>query len=145
MSKLFSLDVDDAIWQDIGLDESGDVDEPPLWLCDEMVRKGIQGVLLRDRCDEEFYFLRRERRALHEWFAEEWLIVNESVELTSQLGELILYVSFHSLSAGQIWYTNYSNGETVSCAYVLYGGNLSVRFRQMTRYLHGAHRTRNWL
>jgi hypothetical protein len=87
MNNLFNLDVDDGIWQDIGLDESGDMDAPPLWLCDEKVRKGIQGVLLRDRCDEEFRFLRRERRALREWYAEEWLIVNESIELMSDLSK----------------------------------------------------------
>lgn len=85
MDKLFSLDVDDAIWQDIGLDESADMNDPPLWLCDEKVRKGIQGVLLRDRCDEEFSRLRSERRNLREWFAEEWQIVNDSLELTSDL------------------------------------------------------------
>jgi hypothetical protein len=60
MNELFSLDVDDGIWQDIGLDETADTDVPPLWLSDKKVRKGIQGVLLRDRCDEEFCYLRHE-------------------------------------------------------------------------------------
>jgi hypothetical protein len=66
MDELFSLDVDDAIWQDIGLDESTDIDKPPLWLSDEKVRKGIQGVLLRNQCDEELCCLRHKQRALRE-------------------------------------------------------------------------------
>lgn len=115
MNELFSLDVDDAIWQDIGLDETADVDDPPLWLCDEKIRKGIQGVLLRDRCDEEFRYLRRERRALREWFAEEWQIVNDSLDLTSDVSEFVyLYTSILlSNSATQICFTNFINGETV--------------------------------
>ncbi|KAF8230365.1 hypothetical protein L208DRAFT_1184173, partial [Tricholoma matsutake] len=41
MTGLFALDVDDAIWQDIGLadEESADL---PLWLCNDAVRSGIK-------------------------------------------------------------------------------------------------------
>lgn len=48
---LYQLDVDDVIWQDLGLeDEEG---TPPLWLCDDNVRSGIRAVLQKDRCNEE--------------------------------------------------------------------------------------------
>ncbi|KAG6805165.1 hypothetical protein H0H92_000474, partial [Tricholoma furcatifolium] len=44
---LFALDVDDAIWQDVGL--SDDVNEDgiglPAWLADDKVREGIRAVL----------------------------------------------------------------------------------------------------
>ena len=53
MDKLFSLDVDDDIWQDIGLTETDDSTDPPLWLSDENVRMGIRAMLEMDRCQEE--------------------------------------------------------------------------------------------
>ncbi|KAJ7687669.1 hypothetical protein B0H16DRAFT_1670060 [Mycena metata] len=72
---LWKLDVDDVIFQNVGLDEreAGEAaDEPPLWLSDERVRTGIKAMLELDRCEEEDARLRRERRALQVWFAEEW-------------------------------------------------------------------------
>lgn len=75
MGRLFGLDVDDAIWQDIGLDGDGDTLNPPLWLCDDKVRNGIKGVLLRDRCDEDLRRLANELVIQREWFAEEWEIL----------------------------------------------------------------------
>ena len=53
MEHLFSLDVDDDIWQDIGLTETDNSGDPPLWLCDENVRDGIRAMLEQDRCLEE--------------------------------------------------------------------------------------------
>ncbi|KAJ7912862.1 hypothetical protein B0H13DRAFT_1504668, partial [Mycena leptocephala] len=51
---LWQLDVDDAIFQDVGLDDNDNGStEPPLWLCDEQVRAGIKAILQLDRCDEE--------------------------------------------------------------------------------------------
>lgn len=77
LSGLFSLDVDDKIWQDIGL--SDDLDErtsplssPPLWLCDDDVRAGIKAMLELDRCTEEEERLAWERSSLQVWYAEEW-------------------------------------------------------------------------
>jgi hypothetical protein len=70
--KLFDLDVDDAIWDDIGLGESDNLVDIPLWLSDDQVRTGIRGILLRDRCDEELQRLRYELTVLGEWFEEEW-------------------------------------------------------------------------
>jgi hypothetical protein len=68
---LFKLDVDDAIWQDVGLGEDN-YGIMPLWLSDERVRQGIRSLLELDRCKEEEHRLIRERRALQEWLLEEW-------------------------------------------------------------------------
>ncbi|KIJ59145.1 hypothetical protein HYDPIDRAFT_33444 [Hydnomerulius pinastri MD-312] len=48
---LFELDVDDDIWQDVGLVD--DEVDPPAWLADDRVRAGIRDLLERDRCEEE--------------------------------------------------------------------------------------------
>ncbi|KAJ7727054.1 hypothetical protein B0H16DRAFT_1331768 [Mycena metata] len=80
---LWKLDVDDAIFQNVGLDErvDGEADNnPPLWLSDERVRTGIKAMLELDRCNEEDARLRRERRALQVWFAEEWEVVSRAIE-----------------------------------------------------------------
>jgi hypothetical protein len=69
---LFKLDIDDEIWQDVGLDD--DFKQPPMWLSNEGVRQGIRHLLERDRCEEEQVRLARERRALQEWFQEEWQV-----------------------------------------------------------------------
>ncbi|KAG6905812.1 hypothetical protein DXG01_000595 [Tephrocybe rancida] len=50
---LWALDVDDEIWQDIGLDEDVSDSQPPAWLCDERV-----------------------------WFSEEWKVVNTAIDGT---------------------------------------------------------------
>lgn len=74
--RLFELDVDDEIWQDMGLDdEDGPV---PRWLCDEAVRKGIRAMLEKDRCEEEENRLQRERCAMQEWLYEEWTTVRKA-------------------------------------------------------------------
>ncbi|KAJ3715841.1 hypothetical protein C8R42DRAFT_544498, partial [Lentinula raphanica] len=74
LKELFNLDVDDAIWQDVGLDDAGDCENPPPWLTDEDVRSGIKGILLRDRCDEELKRLEDECFALCSWSSEEWRV-----------------------------------------------------------------------
>ncbi|KIJ11573.1 hypothetical protein PAXINDRAFT_31481, partial [Paxillus involutus ATCC 200175] len=48
---IFQLDVDDDIWQDIGLDDA--TTDPPLWLADESVCMGIRHLLEYDQCVEE--------------------------------------------------------------------------------------------
>ncbi|GBE80067.1 hypothetical protein SCP_0212700 [Sparassis crispa] len=68
---LFKLDIDDDIWQDVGLDDDDDIAAVPRWLGDETVREGIKNRLLLDRCNEEEERLREERCSLQEWFAEE--------------------------------------------------------------------------
>jgi hypothetical protein len=54
--------------------------EPPLWLSDEPVRTGIKAMLELDRCNEEDARLRRERRALQVWFAEEWEVLSRAIQ-----------------------------------------------------------------
>lgn len=68
---LFKLDVDDDIWQDVGLDDDQSV-EIPGWLGDDKVREGIRAMLELDRCNEEKVRVMQERTALQEWFVEEW-------------------------------------------------------------------------
>lgn len=76
--QLFNLDVDDEIWQDIGLDEGpastneADPLSVPRWLADQAVRDGIRALLELDRCQEEEARLKLERCALQEWLIEEW-------------------------------------------------------------------------
>ncbi|KAF8834398.1 hypothetical protein BDN67DRAFT_985349, partial [Paxillus ammoniavirescens] len=67
---LYDLDVDDDIWQDIGLTD--DSVNPPPWLADENVHMGICHLLARDRCQEEEGRLARERCNLQEWIGAEW-------------------------------------------------------------------------
>jgi hypothetical protein len=81
MTGLFALDVDDAIWQDIGLADEESAD-PPLWLCNDAVRSGIKARLELDRCLEEEARLVHERRALQVWFSEEWKIVTDGCQAT---------------------------------------------------------------
>jgi hypothetical protein len=87
---LFKLDVDDDIWQDIGLD---DVEGPiPHWLGDENVRMAIKNLLELDRCQEEEVRLRMERCAMQEWMMEEWTCLDATIKLCS--GDLFL-LSLH--------------------------------------------------
>ncbi|EDQ99711.1 uncharacterized protein LACBIDRAFT_316212 [Laccaria bicolor S238N-H82] len=79
---LFKLDVDDDIWQDVGLDET-DISpggEIPKWLGDENVQKGIKSMLELDRCNEEERRLSYERSAMQDWLMEEWRCVTMAIE-----------------------------------------------------------------
>ncbi|KAF7353282.1 hypothetical protein MSAN_01516100 [Mycena sanguinolenta] len=58
--KVYALDVDDSIWQDVGLEDDDDRAEPPPL----------------DRADEEDAMLAKERRSMRAWFIEEWDVVN---------------------------------------------------------------------
>ncbi|KAJ7874854.1 hypothetical protein B0H13DRAFT_2348424 [Mycena leptocephala] len=63
---LWQLDVNDTIFQDIGLDDNDDGStEPPLWLCNEQVQQRGCPVVAREV-----------------WFAEEWDIVSKATEDT---------------------------------------------------------------
>jgi hypothetical protein len=75
------LDVDDAIFEDVGLDDHDDdySDEPPLWLCDEKVRAGIKALLELDRAEEEEARLCREIMALQVWFSDEWKMAARAI------------------------------------------------------------------
>ncbi|KAJ8587501.1 hypothetical protein M405DRAFT_863681 [Rhizopogon salebrosus TDB-379] len=67
---IFQLDVDDEIWQDVGLED--EVADPPRWLADDNVRQGIRLLLDHDRCVEEENRLSRERCVMQEWMITEW-------------------------------------------------------------------------
>ncbi|KAJ7433096.1 hypothetical protein B0H11DRAFT_2259786 [Mycena galericulata] len=77
--ELFQLDVDDAIWQDVGLGDDEEIAAVPLWLSSQTVRSGIRAMLELDRADEEDSFLKKERSGMRAWFAEEWAIVNTAM------------------------------------------------------------------
>ena len=69
---LWRLNVDDDIWQDIGLDDELGGLSAPLWLIDDDIRKGIRLLLQLDRCMEEESRLRRERCVMQEWMIKRW-------------------------------------------------------------------------
>jgi hypothetical protein len=70
---LFSLDVDNSIWDSRGLGE--DTGHPPLWMMDEDVITGIRGWLQSDRCQEESARLVAERRQMQLWSHGQWYLV----------------------------------------------------------------------
>ncbi|KAL0566251.1 hypothetical protein V5O48_015767 [Marasmius crinis-equi] len=59
MDKLFFLDVDDEIWQDVGLTDEWDLDKLPPWLADG-----------------------QEQDAMQQWFVEEWSVILDAIERT---------------------------------------------------------------
>lgn len=74
---LWQLDVDDAIWQDIGLvDGEGGV--PPPWLCHEATREGIRHQLDYDRVVEEEARVLKERHIMQDTMQEEWAVVQQA-------------------------------------------------------------------
>ncbi|KAF8187991.1 hypothetical protein K438DRAFT_1972679 [Mycena galopus ATCC 62051] len=77
--KVFELDVDDSIWQDVGLEDDDDRGEPPLWLSSDSVRSGIRVVLQLDRADKEDAMLAKETRSMRAWFIEEWDVLRLAV------------------------------------------------------------------
>ena len=81
------MDVDDEIWQDIGLEEVDSKEiTPPCWMSDEAVRNGIKAVLELDRCKEEEERLIHECQALQVWFSEEWTVILEALQTAESLG-----------------------------------------------------------
>lgn len=77
---LFSMDVDNPIWEGDGLDDISTA----LWHCNEDVRRGIRLLLQRDRCIEEKKQLQKERSAIQEWFIEEWRSTTMALEASSK-------------------------------------------------------------
>ena len=82
MDKLWELDIDDGIWQNLGLSEADDLEQPPAWMSDESTRKGIRALLDRDRSDEELMRLQHERDSMQVWFREEWEAHKHCLETT---------------------------------------------------------------
>lgn len=71
IKELWKLDIDDDIWQDVGLDENGE-GPVPRWAGHEGTRVSIKALLEVDRCKEEEARLRRERCILQEFAVSEW-------------------------------------------------------------------------
>ena len=73
LKRLYSIDVEDALWQDVGLEEDeGDNTQPPAWLADDATRKGIKARLILERSNEEQSRLRQEKCNMQIWLWEEW-------------------------------------------------------------------------
>lgn len=89
---LWKLDVDDAIWQDVGLDDEP-AGDPPNWLADEDTRAGIRSVLEYDRCCEEEARLIRERLSMQDWMEEEWAVIVAARHASSKFED-----PFHCIS-----------------------------------------------
>lgn len=79
---LYKLDVDNGIWQQVGLDNVG-VDLPE-WMANDNTRKGIRARLSLDRCLEEEDRIIKERRVLQEWTLEEWDAITRAREATGK-------------------------------------------------------------
>lgn len=90
---LWALDVDDSIWQDIGLQDDSNP-TPPLWLKDEKVCTGIQNIPDLDRCLEEESRLQKERCSLQELVRRQWAVLCKVLVLT---GVFPSYVSIPPL------------------------------------------------
>lgn len=89
---LFKLDVDDDIWQDIGLDEEDStLTEIPGWLGDENIRDGIRARLDLDRCLEEEERIKGERCSMQEWMLEEWAVLQDA---QADAGEFDRYLRY---------------------------------------------------
>ena len=88
---LWTLDVDDPIWSDRGL-EGEDV-VAPLWLSSDEVREGIRHMLTIKRCEEEECYLQREAYFYHSWIAREWTYLSNAIQMTGML----LHFSSHNL------------------------------------------------
>ncbi|KAG1856428.1 hypothetical protein F4604DRAFT_1590299 [Suillus subluteus] len=86
---IFLLDVDDEIWQDVGLDDNGM--HPLAWLSDEATRSGIRLQLEVDRCVEEETRVMRERSVMQEWMLAEWDAIQTA--LRDAANDLVM--SFH--------------------------------------------------
>ena len=78
ISGLFDIGVDDAIWEDAGLD--GDAEEaPPAWLADENTREGIKAMLVYDHGKEEIWRLSIEMHALVASLAQQCLAIEKAM------------------------------------------------------------------
>ena len=99
LEGLFDLDVDDDIWQDIGLtDESDGISDIPCWLGDDNVREGIKVMLEYHRCLEEERRLKYERIAMQEWMLEEWKVVSVGLECCEKDEDVSYALRKHSES-----------------------------------------------
>jgi len=91
LDGLYQLDVDDDIWQDIGLSNEYDGQVTiPDWLKNEKVRIGIKSLLEFQRCEEEERRLLHERLAIQEWMQEEWFVLGAAFGEIGNLEEELI-------------------------------------------------------
>ncbi|KAG1802391.1 uncharacterized protein BJ212DRAFT_1230859, partial [Suillus subaureus] len=83
---IFQLNVDNNIWQDIGLDNA--TVNPPAWLSDEAIRNGIQLQLEVDCCFEEEAQLMREWSVMQEWMLTEWEGIQDALSNADKLANI---------------------------------------------------------
>ncbi|KAI6147562.1 hypothetical protein EDD17DRAFT_1781038 [Pisolithus thermaeus] len=79
---IFQLDVDSDIRQ--GAEPGEGSSEPPCWLADGTVCKGIRLMLEINQCNEEERRLSREQSVLQEWFSKEWQNLQKALEDTGK-------------------------------------------------------------
>ena len=91
---MFQLDVDNDIWQDVGLEDDSFAHNPPRWLSDENTRTGIRALLERDRCLEEEKRVMHERCAMQEWYMEEWACTKLAKQAAGELHS-VYYLGRH--------------------------------------------------
>lgn len=119
---LFKLDVDDDVWQDIGLNNDYDSENgdqgPPGWLADDAIRAGIKAMLELDRCEEEELRLKRERCAMQEWMIEEWNAIQCALDLADNNDDVYqLHTCQNELAAlCAMWQDHAMN---LPCAYAM--------------------------
>ncbi|KAG2341701.1 hypothetical protein BDR05DRAFT_976848 [Suillus weaverae] len=94
---IFLLDVDDEIWQDVGLDD--DTMAPPAWLSDDAIRNGIRFQLEVDQCMEEEARLMHGWAVIQEWMLVEWEAIQGASNNAGMCGLIMLSIvvqsSFH--------------------------------------------------
>ncbi|KIJ25089.1 hypothetical protein M422DRAFT_273977 [Sphaerobolus stellatus SS14] len=89
VQKLFSLDVNDDIWNEDGLGDD-DTSAPPGWLANQDIRNGISALLEQDRCEEELERLKAEETNSMIWLRHEVMCVQTAL-LRSQDDPTIFY------------------------------------------------------
>lgn len=77
----WELEVDDAIWNDIGLDpfNPNETTTSPDWLCNEDVRSGIRAMLDISRCEEEQKRLIKETYAAQDTWFEDYTAIHKAI------------------------------------------------------------------
>ena len=89
LDGLFKLNIDDDIWQDIGLtDKTDDITAIPAWLGNNDVRDEIKALLDYDRCVEKITRVKYECVCMQEWFQKEWIVVEKAIEDTTDINIL---------------------------------------------------------
>ncbi|KAF9514834.1 hypothetical protein BS47DRAFT_1392096 [Hydnum rufescens UP504] len=96
MKGLFSLDVDNDIWQDIGLADDEFGRQVPPWLGDEDVRNGIQIVQEIMNCHDELYLCERERSSLQHWFNDESAALITVLQASKEDADLQFFLWEHA-------------------------------------------------